>query len=168
MRRWKQWETDQCPRCGMPEDAPHVWTCKDPGTQEVWSKSLADLEIFLRKWDTDPTILHLILTYLKSWQSGETISYQPPRYLEQVLKQQCIIGWHRFFEGWLSSQWEVVQQHYYSVIKSNKTGKRWVSAIIQKLWDTAWDLWEHRNGVLHKKENFVTKAMEVHLNRQVT
>jgi hypothetical protein len=24
--------------------------------------------------------------------------------------------------------------------------------LIKKLWGVAWDLWEHRNGILHKKE----------------
>jgi len=110
----------------------------------------------------------VIITYLESWQTGETVSYQPPRYLEAVLKEQYTIGWHRFYAGWLSSQREIVQQNYYSVTRSNKTGKRWVSALIQKLWDTAWDLWEHHNGVLHQNENQVTKSMELHLNRRVT
>ena len=41
-------------------------------------------------------------------------------------------------------------------------------ALIQKMWDTAWDLWEHRNEVLHKKENLVTRSMGLHLNRRVT
>jgi len=149
MRQWKQWEKDQCPRCGMPEDAAHVWTCKDAGAQEVWSKSLASVELSLRKWNMDPTVLHVIITYLKSWHTGETVSYQPPCYLEAVLKEQCTIGWHRFYVGWLSPQWEIIQQNYYNVTRSNKTGKRWVSALIQKLWDMAWDLWEHRKGVLH-------------------
>jgi hypothetical protein len=29
-------------------------------------------------------------------------------------------------------------------------GKRWLTAIIRKLWDTAWDLWDQRNHHLHK------------------
>jgi hypothetical protein len=164
MLRWKQWETDQCPRCGLHEDAAHVWKCKDQGAQDVWFKSLASLELSLRKWDTDPTILHVIMTYLKGWQSDEQALYQPPRFLEEVLREQCKIGWHRFFEGWLSTLWEVAQQRFYSITKSNRTGKRWVSALIQKLWETAWDLWEHRKGVLHEKENLVTRSMGLHLN----
>jgi hypothetical protein len=33
---------------------------------------------------------------------------------------------------------------------------RWTTALIQKLWDVAWDLWEHRNGIVHAKENAET------------
>ena len=168
MLQWKQWDKDQCPRCGEPEDAPHVWTCKDPEARDIWSKAIASIELLLRKLNTDPTICHIIILYLTGWQTGEDILYTPPSALEAAVQEQNQIGWNRFFEGWLSSQWVIAQQHYYSVTKSNKTGRRWVIAIIQNLWDTAWDLWEHRNEVLHEKENLVTRAMGLHLNRRVT
>jgi hypothetical protein len=29
-------------------------------------------------------------------------------------------------------------------------GKRWVSALIRKFWEIAWDLWELRNNIAHK------------------
>jgi hypothetical protein len=168
MLQWKQWDKDHGPMCGKPEDAPHVWTCKNPGARDIWSKAIASIEISLRKLNTDPTIRHIIILYLTGWQTGEDILYNPPRALEAAVQEQNQIGWNQFFEGWLSSQWVIAQQHYSSVTKSNKTGRRWVIAIIQKLWDTAWDLWEHRNEVLHEKENLVTRAMGLHLNRRVT
>jgi hypothetical protein len=30
-----------------------------------------------------------------------------------------------------------------------------MTELIKKLWGVAWDLWEHRNGILHKKESQV-------------
>jgi hypothetical protein len=53
-------------------------------------------------------------------------------------------------------------------MRSHRTGKRWAIALIQKMWDTAWDLWEHRNGVLHEKDNLVIQSMGIHLNQRVT
>ncbi len=47
MKRWKQWDTDQCLRCGEREDAAHVWICRDPRAREVWSKSLVAIELLL-------------------------------------------------------------------------------------------------------------------------
>jgi len=91
-----------------------------------------------------------------------------PRALEEALREQNSIGWNRFFEGWLSPQWELVQQRHYARTKSNKSGRRWVIALIQKLWDVAWDLWEHQNEVLHEKENLVTWSMGIHLNHRVS
>jgi hypothetical protein len=46
-------------------------------------------------------------------------------------------------------------------------GKRWAIALIQKLWDTAWDLWEQRNGILHEQEKIVSRFMGIHLNHPV-
>ena len=34
-----------------------------------------------------------------------------------------------------------------------KSSHRWTTALIQKLWDVAWDLWEYRNGIVHSNEN---------------
>jgi len=113
MKRWKYWNTDQCPRCGEAEDAPHVWTCSDPGARDIWNKSVDNLDLFLRKQDTDPTLLHIIKVYLQSWQTGVAISYSPPRAFEQLIQEQSQIGWHRFFEGWFSPGWRDAQQRYY-------------------------------------------------------
>ena len=43
--------------------------------------------------------------------------------------------------------WAEVQETYFRFIGSQKSGKRWLVALIQKIWLTAWDLWEDRNGV---------------------
>ncbi len=40
-------------------------------------------------------------------------------------------------------------------------------ALIKKLWDIAWDMWEHRNGVLHDSENVVSSAHIHKLNWDV-
>jgi hypothetical protein len=42
---------------------------------------------------------------------------------------------------------------HYTNIGERKTDKRWVSVLIRKLWETAWDLWQHCNGILHNKIN---------------
>jgi hypothetical protein len=38
---------------------------------------------------------------------------------------------------------------------SKWSGKRWVVAVIKKMWDISWDLWEHKNHVLHKQDYIV-------------
>jgi hypothetical protein len=45
MKRWKEWPSDACPRCGDTEDSSHVWTCKGPGTTELWDKAITDLSL---------------------------------------------------------------------------------------------------------------------------
>jgi hypothetical protein len=38
---------------------------------------------------------------------------------------------------------------------------RWTSALIQKIWQVAWDQWEHRNAILNDSENLTTQAEAV-------
>jgi hypothetical protein len=63
------------------------------------------------------------------------------------------IGAQNFFEGWLHSDWEQVQEQYYGSINSKRSSKRWTIALITKLWEVAWDLWEFRNSAYHKQIN---------------
>ena len=150
------------------EDAPHVWRCKGEGTEDVWNKSLSELEAVMRRLDTDPTLQHIIILYLKSWWLGEEVTYEAPREFMALLQTQNSIGWDRFFEGWFSTSWAQKQQHYYNITRSTRTGCRWAVAILQKFWNTAWDLWEHCNGILHQKENHVTHSMTTQLNARVS
>ena len=36
---------------------------------------------------------------------------------------------------------------------NKKAGRRWTASLIQNLWDIAWDLWEHRIGIVRAREN---------------
>jgi len=87
MKRWREWDTENCPRCGLPEDAPHVWTCKGDGTGDIWIKAIQELKKLLRTLDTDPTLLHILITYLKGWYSGANIRYEPPREFQRLLQE---------------------------------------------------------------------------------
>jgi hypothetical protein len=48
------------------------------------------------------------------------------------------------------------------------TGKRWVIALIRKLWLVAWDLWEHRNGILHAQTSTISDKQTQTVNRKVS
>lgn len=50
-----------------------------------------------------------------------------------------------FFEGWESSQWALTQQRHYS----------------------SWDLWAHRNGILHQHNNALLKADQAQLEHEI-
>jgi len=122
----------------------------------------------MQKLDTDPTLAHIISLYLCSWRTSEAITYEPPRKFQALLQAQSAVGWGKFFEGWVVSQWTEQQNRYYKIIRSHRTGRCWTIAILQKLWNIAWDMWEHRNSILHKKENLVTRCMIIKLNARVS
>ena len=56
-------------------------------------------------------------------------------------------------EGWLTTTWATIQTRYYQQTGNRRNGLRWTVAIIKKLWDIVWDLWEQWNDLLHAREN---------------
>jgi hypothetical protein len=94
----------------------------------------------LRKLDTDPDILQAIITYLTSWQNEQFLHPIREDKLSKLMALQDNIGTKQFFEGWIHLEWERAQHHYYTAIKSQRSGKRWTIALITKLWDVAWDM----------------------------
>jgi hypothetical protein len=52
-------------------------------------------------------------------------------------------------------------------IGKQNSGLSWTSALIQKIWQVAWDQWEHSNMILHKSENLVTQAESVMIESRV-
>jgi hypothetical protein len=86
--------------------------------------------------------------------------------VRQACKVQDVIGWGPFLEGWIATEWEVIQQECYNHIESRRTGKKWSAGLIKQLWAIGRVLWEHRNEALHKKTNQVTQRMEDTLNER--
>ena len=61
------------------------------------------------------------------------------------------------------------QNDCYRTQDSKKTGLRWTVALIHKLMATAWDMWEHRNAVLHgATEDYHTKRETAKADREIT
>jgi hypothetical protein len=167
LKRWKQRQDDACPRCGEMEDAAHVWRCHGSGADDLWETSLIELTSWFNIMQTDPDIQHCITSYLRSWKYDSAPDSTTTFLLQKCLESQNIIGWGRFFEGWISQDWTKAQQAYYLTIKSLRNGKRWTISLIKKLWDIAWDLWEHRNGILHDSVNMVSTAELRALDKKV-
>jgi len=151
----------------MSEDSAHVWTCHGGGADDIWEKSLTDLEGWLNLRNTDPELQHIVLTYLRGWREGSVINSSELFLFEDLVSQQSSIGWRRFFEGWLVKEWTMAQQAYYCLIKSKRSGKRWTVELIKKMWAIAWDLWEHRNGILHEEQNLVSTIELGRLNKKI-
>ena len=42
-----------------------------------------------------------------------------------------------------------IQNRHLQLLGAKTTGKRWISSLIRKLWDTAWDFWIFGNHTLH-------------------
>lgn len=153
MHRRKERKTPNCPRCGQVEDVQHIWLCKHD-TSKIWEKALANLCTWMTAQGTHPDVTTNIIKGLSGWQSGmpaSLVSAAP--WIQEALVRQEESGWRNFFEGFVVVDWRTAQNRYYAHIGSRRSSRRWVSALIRKMWQIAWDLWEHRNGYLQNEEN---------------
>jgi hypothetical protein len=164
---WKMRKTDSCPHCGLTEDAARVWQFKSPAVTEIWENSIHQLCKHLRKVDTDPDITTAIISYLKTWRSDQHLYTLENENLYYILELQDTIGARQVFEGWIHTEWEMIQERYYATTNSQRSSKRWTIALILKLWDVAWDLWDFRNAVFHDQQNISLQEDTLEMNIQV-
>jgi hypothetical protein len=71
---------------------------------------------------------------------------------ELLIQQQNQIGWKHIFLGRFSWAWVDLQDAHYATRPNPKKsckGAKWQVAIIKKLWDNWYLLWESRNNDLH-------------------
>jgi hypothetical protein len=163
MLRWKQQNHAECPRCGIAvEDSRHVTRCQDGRAIVAWLAALDSLDLWMRKSKAYDGIRIGLLLRLKEWQQGAARTPVLSRKwnLQAAFAAQDNIGWDLFMEGCVSTEWARVQQHYLTWMGSRKTGKRWVTTLITKLWEVSWSMWDNRNDVLY---NSITprKQMEI-------
>jgi hypothetical protein len=154
MVQWKMRESAACPRCGEEEDSKHVWTCHSLDARWMRIQHILKLEAWLEEHETQPELRRELINGLKAWSVGTVrrTFHQTPDHIRQVLAYQDAIGWTNLFEGCFDNGWMEAQALYYRAIGSQRSGLRWTVAVIKKLWDVAWDLWEQRNGFLHRAE----------------
>ena len=165
--QWKFWDHSQCPRCGADNETTlHVLQCRGADSDDQWDHSIGKLKEWLTENDVEDTFAELICTRLTEWRLGSDLT--PIRSTDPEIRRlfdlQDSIGWKAFLEGVLDVEWQKFQQTQYDETGSRKTGKRWVVALIRKLWNTAWDMWQHRNEV---QNHTVLGALADTVQRQV-
>jgi hypothetical protein len=78
--------------------------------------------------------------------------------IQKLDQARNVISWKALLNGLVSTLWREIQHQYVLLLVKSNPGERWVRLLIQKLWDGAWDEWEHRNEVVRQKEYLVTQA----------
>lgn len=151
MKRRKQWAHDRCPRCGATdEDTKHVCLCPDSDARAVWDTNIKSLDAWLKTQDTAPPVHHHILQLLRLWIANKPPPAIPPiGPRTKALQAQSDLGaWHTLL-GRISLQLTQTQERHYIKTRSQRSGFRWTVEVIKKLQYIAWDMWDHRNAVLH-------------------
>ena len=163
MKYRKQWGHSMCPQCSIPEETSvHVCQCPAEKAQAVWTVSMEKLKEDLVALDTEPELLKQLMAHLMARHSRTEPSTGHTRSaLAQALTAQGSIGWYNFLLGRVARQFETLQQRHYMDKDSKQTGKRWTTEVIKKLIKVAWDMWQHRNDILHNDGGNFHKKMEV-------
>ena len=153
MHIWKQRLIPNCPRCNASvEDTEHVLQCPSKSSITTWEKSMEKMKLWLLESNTCPDLIIILLTALNQWKFGKPLvrptALQFPR-TNELWDVQLRIGWRNAFGGSLATLWKEIQHNYYVSLGRRKTGARWVTELIQKLWQVSWDQWADRNMILH-------------------
>ena len=165
--RRKQAATSACSGCPhTKESTDHVLRCTSSGANLEWDTSIKALKKWMETKDTAPELMHAITEGLESWRMGHTLP--PPHYslphLSRAFEHQNSIGWGGFIHGFTSTHWESAQDLYLQFKNRKMTGKRWVAALIRKLWETIWAMWRFRNSLVHDQTNTPLSTINALLN----
>ena len=76
--------------------------------------------------------------------------YRHEREVREAIAEQDQIGWWNFSLGRMSTKFAPIQSRHYESLGLRRTGAVWARKLITELNEILWEMWEHRNHVLHK------------------
>eukprot|EP00957_Ditylum_brightwellii_P103107 7858144-Ditylum_brightwellii.AAC.2 len=106
---------------------------------------------------------------LDQWRKleDETVAEEMDDNIAEAFAEQTRIGWNAAALGFLSSKWQKVQQLHLEWKKSRRSSSWFVAALIKKLWDVSWDLWQHRNEAIKQGRAEITIDMLALLHNRI-
>ena len=151
MRR-KHQDHSECPRCLQEDETTtHVITCGDARATACWNLQIQKLRQWLSENKTSPDLEVDLIGRLQAWRAG-----RPPPALtttsaavSEAIEEQDSIGWWNFLLGRVSRKFAEVQSEHFKSIQSRRTGRPWLTGLIRQVWDLSFQMWEHRNNILH-------------------
>jgi len=81
-----------------------------------------------------------------------------------VVDRQNRSGWNNLLEGFPVLGWADIQQRAYDRSGSKRTGRRWIAALVRKLAETVWNMWDHRNSVNNET---ATSLESIEVNQRI-
>ena len=149
-------EEGNCSCCGFTlETTLLVLQCPYPTSQAVWRKGRKKIKKCMKAQYMDPRLLqainHIIQRFPKKDDYNTYVLLENEELIQRCLNAQSHLGWMNFFEGLLTTDWAVIQQHF-TALKSQKTGNWWAVVLSTQLWKLVFSMQDHHNQVLHKTE----------------
>ena len=127
----RQHATDEgCPNCGVREDTDHIFTCKSPGSEDIFRSQAEILKLHLQ--DTTSKQLQLIIMELVTSfrETREPAHLDVDNVHAGIIVQQYGLGVRAFLGGFWSKQIVSVQTSYFRHVKSSKLARKWTAQTI--------------------------------------
>lgn len=137
--------------------------CKGEVAADLWYKSLENLDDWRASQGTDPQLSDFLLEHLRGWYEESLPTATSPDWLHTISNAQKALGCDTMLYGILSQEWALHQHEYYS----KRSGKRGLTSLIKNFVSDSINMWEHRNGSAHDKENATTAVQEASLDTKI-
>ena len=142
--------------CGLsPETIQRTYQCSHKIIHGIWTASVDQLCKYIEARNTDPDI-KIILVDTLLYIVGERNDLPQSSNLTLHSKIICI-GWTYIHLGFIPKSLACTQQTYFTHIGSRKTGLKWASQLITKIWKLVYSQWLH-----HSKLKHAGKALDDH------
>ena len=115
----------------------------------------------------EPNLTPDLLHNISLWRKGH-LSLPPPNtttMVDTTLKKKNNIKCLQSITGLLVNEWEEKNNFYLQSLRAKVTGQIWVSSLIRKLWDTAWEMWNYINHTLHATNEPTKSAVLSHTSK---
>ena len=163
-----------CQNCtaNMIEKSSHVLRCRCTAAKQAFIQNVNKIvRTALTEDKTSPVLQETILSLIFKWRNYQKIrarDYPRDRVIQSAIKDQAKIGWNNFFLGRWSFKWQTIQAKYLVSIGSRRSSSRWATAIINKLMNTVWTIWQTRINLKFGKDGTVQRSLHDNLNQAIT
>ena len=168
MFNWGKRTTNTCPNCALKETHRHIMQCQSTRATVAYRNIERNFESWL-KMTTSRDIRLTIMAHLDAYREQEEIE-EPDDIAEDVQyasRKQRRIGPNAFAEGLLVDTWQHVQKRYLNDTQSQRCPSRWIRELIKKLWQVSWDMWDSRNGAVHRNPETRKDVIIAQLDKEI-
>ena len=158
---WNPDKNPDCNRCSdRAENHRHIFSCMSNDACTSYKKAKSALITAMQKANTAPLINTAIITVIDEHMKGYQLTLRKNPFHTQdqhelaseVMTYQRKMGLEFLLRGYLSSQWEVIQNTYLSTKYFNTSATNWSTRIIKSLWKFSISMWKAQNDFVHGRE----------------
>ena len=143
----------ECPQCREAvEDRDHILRCPHEWRARWREKFLSGLAEQSTKLETAPSLEDSLVEGIARWFEGAEWTPEDLVEATDVEKAQCALGWRQIFNGRMTKGWAAEQDHFCKAEGrwgTSRNGRVRTTSILTHIWTEWFDLWDHRNGLVH-------------------